>query len=105
VSSRLERKLREGVEGYDVLPSDFRTRFEAALAAAKDTLSIAEEIKVLAPGLGRIWIECALAVISEGAIGGNWNKVHVAMAAAAPRLYPYVDKLIPRSNALSDVGL
>lgn len=93
------------MRAYEALPEDFRTRFEAALVAAKDALAVSEEIKVLAPELGPLWIDCAMMVFSDGKIGGNWNKVHAALAAAAPRLYSYVQNLIPKNDALSDVGL
>ena len=104
MASRLERKLREGMAAYEGLPEEYRQRFEAALVAAKDALAVSEELKVLAPELGPLWIDCAMMVFSDGKIGGNWNKVHEALAAAAPRLYQYVEKLIPR-NGLADVGL
>jgi len=105
MSSRLERKLAEAMTAYEALPADYRQRFETSLAAAKDALAVADDLKVLAPHLGRLWMDCAFMVISDGKIGGNWNKVHTAMAAAAPRLYFYVEKIIPRDDALSDVGL
>lgn len=105
MSSRLERKVQEAVAGYEALPEDYRQRFEASLVAAKDALAITEQLKVMAPQLGRLWMDCAFMVIADGKIGGNWNKVHAALAAGAPRLYPYIEKIIPRDDALSDVGL
>jgi hypothetical protein len=105
MSSRLERKLTEAMAAYEALPQDYRQRFEASLVAAKDALAVSEELKLLAPHLGRLWMDCGFMVLSDGKIGGNWNKVHVAMAAAAPRLYSYLEKIIPRDDALSDVGL
>jgi hypothetical protein len=93
------------MRAYEALPEDFRTRLEAALVQAKEALAVSEEIKILNPELGPLWIDAAMMVFTDGKIGGNWNKVHAALAAAAPRLYGYIEKLIPRSDALSDVGL
>jgi hypothetical protein len=93
------------MEGYEALPEDFRLRLEAALVQAKQALAVSEEIKMLAPELGPLWMDAAIMLFMDGKIGGNWNKVHAALAAAAPRLYGYVEKLIPKSDALSDVGL
>jgi hypothetical protein len=103
--SRLERKLAEAMARYDALPAEFRARLEAALAQAKEALAVSEEIKILDPELGSLWMEAGLMVLTDGKIGGNWGKVHAAFAVAAPRLYLSIEKLIPRSDALSDVGL
>lgn len=103
--SRLERRVAEAIAGYEALPEDFRRRFETALAAAKEALSVSEEIKTLAPGLGRQFMECFMMALSDGKIGGNWTKVHEAIAAGAPRLYPAIERIIPRDDGLSDVGL
>ena len=105
MSSRLERKLAEGMAAYEALPEEYRQRFETALVAAKEALAVSEELKVLAPSLGPVWLEIGLMVFSDGKVGGNWNKVHAAFLAAAPRLYFYIEKIIPRDDALSNVGL
>lgn len=96
---RLGRKLQEGMRRYDELPAEWRGRFEQALRAAKETLSIADELKHLAPGLGGTWMEIVVMAFTEGKIAGNWTKVHSELAAAAPRLYEVVGELLPRDEA------
>lgn len=105
MSSRLERHIADVVTEYDQLPAGFRERFEAALVAATATLEVAEEIKVLAPTLGRKFLEVAMMVFSDGKLAGNWTKVHKAIAAAAPRVYPHVRRILPVDDGASDLGL
>ena len=66
---------------------------------------MSEEIKILAPELGQVWMDCAMMGFSDGKIGGNWTKVHAALLAAAPRLDPYDEKLLPRDDGITDLGL
>jgi hypothetical protein len=95
--SRLERKVELAMQGYEALPEDFRQRFEAALVAAKDALEVAEGIP---QHLRDTWMETAVMIFSEGKIAGSWKKVHQALASKAPRLYTYVEKLIPRDSGI-----
>jgi len=100
---RLGRKITEGMQRYEALPAEWRARFEAAIAAARDALEIAGELKALAPGLGGVWMDVAIMAFTEGQIAGNWTKVHSELATAAPRLYEVIASVLPRDGA-SPVG-
>jgi DNA-directed RNA polymerase subunit K/omega len=102
---RLGRKVAAAMKGYEALPEQFRSRFEAAMVAAKDALQVVQEVKVLAPQLGGEWMEVAIMTFTEGKIAGNWTKVHAELAEGAPRLYDVIKDIIPRDGALPSIGL
>jgi len=105
VSSRLERHVAEVWADYLALPEDFRRRFEAGLIAARDTLEVSEEVKLYAPELPGKFLTLCVMIFSDGKMGGNWTKVHTAFANGAPPLYPQIERMIPRDDGLSDMGL
>jgi hypothetical protein len=95
---RLGRKIWHVRYRYGRLAPEWIATFERALVAARDCLTIVEEVKQLAPGLGQEFGEALMMALIEGKVSGSWPKVHRELSAAWPRVYDFARQLLPRED-------
>jgi hypothetical protein len=93
--SRLERKFAEAFACYDGEPADVREAFEQHLQAALELLSGDDR---LSPATKSLMRDAIVMSLIEGYVGGEWSKVHQALARTRPSLYERVKKSLPSAS-------
>jgi hypothetical protein len=96
MASRLGRKLAEAITAYRAEPLKLRDEFEGGLLGALDCLACTSR---LSPDTGRLLKEALGQIFVDGYVGGNWAKVHQALAEEAPAIYERVKDRLPRVDA------
>jgi hypothetical protein len=95
---RLGRKIWGVRYRYGRLPIEWIATFERALSAARDCLTVVEDLKQLAPGLGQEFGEALMMALIEGKVSGSWPKVHRELSEAWPRVYSFAQQLLPKDD-------
>jgi microcompartment protein CcmL/EutN len=102
LATRLGRTVARAVASYRGEPAEVRARFEAGLAAARDSLVHSEEIS---KPTRQVLIDAVVMIFVEAYVGSSWGKVHAALAESVPELYAQVKDLLPSGTGDSPLAL